>query len=921
MKRVLSRLWPAVGGTFVIAMMLLPLSAAAQTLSNRWSFYGAQAPSGNTTVTDSVNAVVATLNGDASLDGNEVNFDGTAGTFVELGTNLISTLPSFSIEVWGEAQEAGNSAHFWEFSDGGGSGGAYARYEVIEGVSPTWENQFEIADGPQPNQELTDPLGLPGIPLQVVCVFDPANGVQAIYTNGVLEALRTFAPNSTTPSDISPNEASLGRSPWFNFSASDPTMTGTIQEFRIWSGVLSPLEIGALYTAGPTTVNTNVGTVTSIQVHAPLQLTQFGTEQAAVDAVVSGWTVQPDVTASCTFSSGNSGILTVSASGLITGVAPGATTVSAVFNPGSGALTNSILITVVPPQAALSNRWSFYAPSASAGGTSVTDSVHGVIATLNGGAALDGQNVNLDGASGYVLLPQGVLSNQTSVTIEAWISTNSASPDNVALFAFDPQDGAGDDYFRYVLHEPFNGNANGANFLQLGGFPQSAHETGRTLTGQPGLGNSGPLHVVCIFDPVLGVQGIYTNGMLEANGTFNGANTPLVALWPLFGALGQSPFGGDPYLQGSITEFRIYGGELSPQKVALDYLAGPTQVNTNGPGAIQSVSLSLPPTLEVGLSQIPGLIVNYANLTNFNLTANSVLPVSGLTVSSSASNVVNVVNNVLVGVSNGVATITVSYQGFTNQATITTWSPPAIRWQAPVSFNGLGDAIFTSVPGLLVGAEVFAGGEQTVTLSDGTNINFVSDGSVATTTGNGTFAGAYPAGVTDTNGNLLTTGNASFDSVLNEANYDGGPKTINLVNLTPGLTYAVQLFGVDDRVPENARLAYYSDPNQAVPDVSQTFTMGGNDYVIGVFQATSTTRSILMNLPTGNSGNMNALVVYVLPGVSIQQVGTSVQLKWPTNMLLLQAPSLKGPWTTNPATPPYLVTPTGGQMFYRALLP
>jgi hypothetical protein len=53
--------------------------------------------------------------------------------------------------------------------------------------------------------------------------------------------------------------------------------------------------------------------------------------------------------------------------------------------------------------------------------------------------------------------------------------------------------------------------------------------------------------------------------------------------------------------------------------------------------------------------------------------------------------------------------------------------------------------------------------------------------------------------------------------------------------------------------------------------------------------------------------------------ISIQKVGANVVLNWSSG-LLLQAPSLAGPWTTNSATSPYTLSPAGtSQMFYRVL--
>jgi hypothetical protein len=61
-------------------------------------------------------------------------------------------------------------------------------------------------------------------------------------------------------------------------------------------------------------------------------------------------------------------------------------------------------------------------------------------------------------------------------------------------------------------------------------------------------------------------------------------------------------------------------------------------------------------------------------------------------------------------------------------------------------------------------------------------------------------------------------------------------------------------------------------------------------------------------------------IAQAAPAVRIQPVGAQVELTWPYGTLL-EAPSVSGPWTTNANTSPYLVTPVGGQKFYRGQLP
>ncbi|MGH7941164.1 MAG: LamG domain-containing protein, partial [Limisphaerales bacterium] len=54
--------------------------------------------------------------------------------------------------------------------------------------------------------------------------------------------------------------------------------------------------------------------------------------------------------------------------------------------------------------------------------------------------------------------------------------------------------------------------------------------------------------------------------------------------------------------------------------------------------------------------------------------------------------------------------------------------------------------------------------------------------------------------------------------------------------------------------------------------------------------------------------------------ITIERSGPNVILNWPTGTLL-EATNLAGPWTTDGATAPYTVAPSGSQKFYRVRIP
>jgi hypothetical protein len=185
----------------------------------------------------------------------------------------------------------------------------------------------------------------------------------------------------------------------------------------------------------------------------------------------------------------------------------------------------------------------------------------------------------------------------------------------------------------------------------------------------------------------------------------------------------------------------------------------------------------------------------------------------------------------------------------TTHAGIFTWSAPVAITTADATLNQ---------PGVIVGAAGFGNNGGIVVLSNGATVDFKADGSVATASGNGTAYGGF------TN----DTGNASFNVILTQFNYDGGPKTITLNNLVIGQQYSVQLFALDRRSGVDAsHAANYQDPND-VSDISANFQMGDYVYITGTFTANNTSVSIQENLLNSNGGNINALVVRAL-GVNV----------------------------------------------------
>lgn len=239
--------------------------------------------------------------------------------------------------------------------------------------------------------------------------------------------------------------------------------------------------------------------------------------------------------------------------------------------------SNSISPVIASPLPPLIHRYSFNESS----GSTVLDSVGGANGTLNGTAAFDGGGrVVLDGASGtYVTLPANLLAGLSAVTIDAWLSFTVPN-NNVHLFYMGSGDGngSGGSYLRYNLFDSGHGHG-GTNF-----FETLISWSGNLLHGGAVLPtNNTPVHVTLIYDPVGGVKSIYINGALSS--IYSGAIAALGSYPQNVFVLGRSPWSSDPNLKGTIDEFRIYSGVLTPPDI--------TAAQTVGPNILLTTNVSL----------------------------------------------------------------------------------------------------------------------------------------------------------------------------------------------------------------------------------------------------------------------------------------------------------------------------------------
>lgn len=193
-----------------------------------------------------------------------------------------------------------------------------------------------------------------------------------------------------------------------------------------------------------------------------------------------------------------------------------------------------------------------YTFDSSAGGRVSDTSGNGYDATLVNGAQVSNGVLKLDAdASQYLNVPVGVLGSLgDDATISAWV--NLASTENNQMLI-----GAGSDKSNFFVVALNNLLRSGLNLAGAGE---------RRTAAQNGVSAGFGAYVTYVQSGQ--VAKLYLNGKLAATGTADSSLAGAVADPSSFFRVGGIDFWGDPYFDGSISSFTVYGKALSDQEVA-----------------------------------------------------------------------------------------------------------------------------------------------------------------------------------------------------------------------------------------------------------------------------------------------------------------------------------------------------------------
>jgi len=263
-------------------------------------------------------------------------------------------------------------------------------------------------------------------------------------------------------------------------------------------------------------------------------------------------------------------------------------------------------------RADLVNRWSFNNTAGNVTRNStVTDSISSAVATLRGNAStFNGSALTITGTttgnrtansiSGYVDLPNGILSSKTNLTLELWATPLSAQ-NYARLFDFGRVigTGAGGGAAGEVIDQGGGrtpGVVNASDSVMLAFCVGTSLNVQRleTRLNEVGTNVDSTLttvagtryHYVFTFQDGVGTYGStggrvtwYRNGTQAA--TFD-VNYKLSAIEDVNNWLGRSNFTGDNNANASYDEFRIYNNALTQSQITANFNAGPDTI-VNGP--------------------------------------------------------------------------------------------------------------------------------------------------------------------------------------------------------------------------------------------------------------------------------------------------------------------------------------------------
>lgn len=328
--------------------------------------------------------------------------------------------------------------------------------------------------------------------------------------------------------------------------------------------------------------------------------------------------------------------------------------VNADFKRLGATLVLLFIVQIAALSATLTHRYSF--------DSDASDSVGGANGVLQGNAVISNGALVLDGTNASVQLPNDLLRNYDSASIEVWYVDETVSSPTAQLYTF-------------------SGTNGGLNYLLFG---ESLCFVGASsnvvILPVPAIGKTN--HLVWTQDAISQTGRLYVNGALAGEST-NFTFTPAMMGSTTTNYIGRGRTNSTAVdFKGRIFEFRIYQNALNPSEIAVLDAFGPDQAQSN-PGTLESVRLVPPSQVGPGALFRANVFADFSGITNVNISTQP-----DLVLQSDNTNVVAVAaDQRLQSKSVGTANLTAVWQNVTNTVVISVVVPQDVALIHRYTFN------------------------------------------------------------------------------------------------------------------------------------------------------------------------------------------------------------------------------------------
>jgi fibronectin type 3 domain-containing protein/regulation of enolase protein 1 (concanavalin A-like superfamily) len=466
-----------------------------------------------------------------ALFDNGLNLPATALQHATIPAGIASGLTDFTIATWIKVNAFATWQRIFDFGTGTGTN----MFLSAQGPAGAGRPRFSIRTATVPEQTLDSSIALTAGAWTHIAVTRTGNTVR-LYINGSLAGSGTITLN---PSDLGfTTQNYLGKSQF-----TDPYLNATLDDFRLYANALSQAELTTLanpFAGAPTRLVAIAGDTQTTLTWSPNATNTYTVKRATTSG--GPYTTLATGVTSLTYTD--------------TGLTNGTTyyyVVSGSNAQGSG--PDSVEASVTPNTLGLHLRF-----DESSGTVAFDSSSRGRNATLVNGPTFSAGRINnglslASASSQYATLPSGIVSGLTDFTVSTWVKVNTFATWQ-RIFDF----GTGTNNYMFLTTQYTPTAPNNAK-LRFGIRTPSVGEQNVSGTGIA-LPTGAWAHVAVVRSGT--TVSIYVNGALAGSNTI--ALNPADLGTTTLNYLGKSQFN-DPYLNGSLDDFRLYSQAMSASQI------------------------------------------------------------------------------------------------------------------------------------------------------------------------------------------------------------------------------------------------------------------------------------------------------------------------------------------------------------------